>query len=323
MYYWVRAKGFFLRKLRRISTKNSIKGDYSTVSKNNPTKLSVIVPVSSFDNPSIKITSWVEEAVSMKIQVIIVHDKQDDFTPSYPFEISPTNYEVNVKIIENNYGSPGRARNAGLEVAVGEWIMFWDSDDLPNPRVVLDAIESVDSKIEICVGNFMELSILTGITRQQNTRSVFDVALNPGLWRIAFRKEILTKMLFCNALMGEDQLFLAEIKPTQRAIKFFQYNFYTYYKGHAGQLTSKKRSVSDLAIVMNKIGNMLLTASLREFFFLSSLLNRQFLTGLKNGSTRIRLEFIGVWLSIIWKVKILSKFILVYNFLYVLIRVRT
>ena len=61
-------------------------------------------------------------------EVIVVNDGSSDNTLSI-LNSYKANYS-NLTIIDKENGGPSSARNAGLDIAQGEYVFFFDSDDL-------------------------------------------------------------------------------------------------------------------------------------------------------------------------------------------------
>ena len=60
-----------------------------------------------------------------------------------------TAYEYADVLIETNYGKAGLARNAGLNVARGEWILFMDDDDWYLPGAFQEIANELRKQPEI------------------------------------------------------------------------------------------------------------------------------------------------------------------------------
>tara|TARA_B100001057_G_scaffold335642_1_gene336365 strand:+ start:672 stop:1454 length:783 start_codon:yes stop_codon:yes gene_type:complete len=56
---------------------------------------------------------------------------------------------IEVKIIQNNHGGPGHARNQGLKLAKYEWISFLDSDDLWHEEKLFKVFSSLEKNGEL------------------------------------------------------------------------------------------------------------------------------------------------------------------------------
>jgi glycosyltransferase involved in cell wall biosynthesis len=125
--------------------------------------LSVIVPVTKMAGKMNLLASWTIHTLDLNIEVIIIHDIGDLATGTELKKLIHENSLSNVILIEGRYGSPGFARNAGLEVATGEWFVFWDSDDRPLVNNVMLALSNASASDEIIIGNFNP-AMLTSFT---------------------------------------------------------------------------------------------------------------------------------------------------------------
>ena len=104
-------------------------------------ELSIIVPVTKMHGRLDNFKKMVEDISNLSIQLIVVHDIDDDKTGRELQIILKNN--ANIKLIEGKYGSAGGARNAGLELVDSEWIGFWDSDDKPQVKQYLDLVAKI------------------------------------------------------------------------------------------------------------------------------------------------------------------------------------
>lgn len=68
------------------------------------------------------------------IEIITVDDGSTDQSAEILDEFSSR--DARVKVIRNPHGGAGKARNAGLRAANGDYLMFVDSDDYVDPRFV-------------------------------------------------------------------------------------------------------------------------------------------------------------------------------------------
>lgn len=215
-------------------------------------KLTAIVPVARMSGRLGNLTSWLNQAINENIQVIIVHDKQDSITGIELNEIVNGASSRNVTLVEGKFNSPGLARNHGIDLALGEWITFWDSDDLPRPskylKMVINAA-AVDKNV--AVGRFQTLDFVKQeiIFRESNIFDLNSIFVNPGFWRMAFKSELLRNQRFTKFRMAEDQLFLASLNLEPSQTHFEQEVIYTYVVGGDTQLTRNAQARIDLVEV--------------------------------------------------------------------------
>lgn len=124
-------------------------------------QLTAIVPVSGMYGQLQLMKKWLQSIDKSSIQVVIVHDIADNQTAIELEEIQESLGSSNLLVRSGVFGNPGSARNNGLEVAEGKWICFWDSDDEPFPKKVLEMIDQAEaSGNDVAVGEF-EVRVLT------------------------------------------------------------------------------------------------------------------------------------------------------------------
>jgi glycosyltransferase involved in cell wall biosynthesis len=95
--------------------------------------VSTIIPV--YNRPAL-LPDAVESVLAQTyrpIEIVIVDDGSTDATLEVARELAIKNPEK-VRVIQQANKGPGRARQAGLEAARGEFIQYLDSDDLLLPR---------------------------------------------------------------------------------------------------------------------------------------------------------------------------------------------
>lgn len=249
-------------------------------------ELSVIVPIARIYGKSKNLENWLLQLPKEDVEVILVHDIQDELTASLISGIITGLDNPKVHLIEGKYNSPGYARNAGLQLANANWTWFVDSDDLPNIKAGLDSIKNTELGVEAIVGNY-------NIDRQGNTypvltslanQPVLSVAYNPGLWRIIFRSKAINGRKFKNYRMGEDQLFILEWSFYIRQIYFSEKIFYTYFQNVVGQLTADPTAINEISYAIEDTWKLFAVSNRTEKYFAAIMLIRQTLTLLKNGS---------------------------------------
>ena len=217
-------------------------------------KLSCVVPVTRMAGELGNLESWVRESIKFDLEIIIVHDIQDFQTGIELQEIIKTVNSKNIKLIKCYVGSPGLARNLGLEVARGDWIAFWDSDDLPQLTAVMESIDEYPNA-EVIVGRYKVLETSSNVESSlpRDKLSYWGIAENPGIWRMIFRGEILRKIKFKSIRMAEDQVFISQLNLENKKLVFTGRILYTYLTGRPTQLTKMPIDVNDLCIAFEQL----------------------------------------------------------------------
>jgi glycosyltransferase involved in cell wall biosynthesis len=225
----------------------------------NPTfDLSVVIPIGGVSNDYSKLELNILAASEFHFQVVLVldgllHSQREQIVnfveSSYP-EFK------NVSFYETNFQNPGAARNFGLNHASGKFITFWDSDDLANCSKIAESLTRIPEKIDAVIGAFQQIDLEDSpstIFRTNRWSWRVDLLVNPGFWRILYRRDRLGSAQFGKSRMGEDQVFLARFGIWNRKVAISDEIFYTYFVGNPNQLTRARNRFKELRATIHEL----------------------------------------------------------------------
>lgn len=220
--------------------------------------LSVVIPLGFAINHLSTLRDSLASA-SPDTEIIIVNDLACEDSTELIKSICEEYPSLNIQSEKGYFGSPGGARNAGLAKASKEFICFADSDDLIHFETMGQSLKKITDDVEILIGNFHQENVgFQKITEYQIKKPEYvSIGINPGIWRMIFRKCVLPSSPFSSLRMAEDQVFLAQLSLFERKIKFVDQVFYTYRKGIPSSLTSQIENLDDLPKALTMINGCL------------------------------------------------------------------
>ena len=247
--------------------------------------LSVVVPVTRMSGKLENLKSWLLQLPPSGVEIWIIHDIQDEFTSHELRELILSINNRDLHLVEGVYLAPGLARNVGIEKSSARWLAFWDSDDLPHVGNVMTLLKDFQGNSEVIIGSYKKISkSLQSRNRIISHRNVFEVAEEPSLWRMLFKREVVGKTRFTDLRMAEDQIFLSEICFASKINFYSKTIFYEYFMNVEGQLTKNKEAIVDLSKAIHKLGFQLKFLSGLDFEFTSALLSNQIWSSFKRGT---------------------------------------
>lgn len=199
--------------------------------------VSIILPVYNGEK-------WLREAIeSVRLQsetdweLIIIDDSSED--SSYQLAGSAASKDSRIKTFQIEHSGPGGARNKGLEIAKGNFIMFLDADDmlLPDSIKILLEFEAL-SKADIIQGITLKRSISFGNKIPRNsvankrkyfktydsTEAIEEVLYQRGLdcsmWGKLFKANLFDNIRFRARVTYEDlDIFYRLFEKAEKIIK--------------------------------------------------------------------------------------------------------
>ena len=183
-------------------------------------RFSVIIPAHNSEKFISKALDSIKNQSFTDFELIVVCDRCADNTKAIA-------ESYGAKTLEVDFGRDGLTRNAGLDIAQGEYVLFLDHDDYYLHEFVFEEInrklkESNDPELLCC--SFIWKGI--GYTRPIAKNG----KLLPNVWSKAWRREWINDTRFTDVYSVSDFYFCEamEKKPHRRVIFDFPIVYYNY-----------------------------------------------------------------------------------------------
>lgn len=226
----------------------------------NHPQISVVVPIFSETRDLANLYSWIFSEPAKDLEIILVIDSPFGKMSKGVEDLLHKAINRKIQLINVQYGSPGMSRSIGIKQSKGEWICFWDCDDIPNIIEFKNMINGASIRNStIAIGDFeivtREKTILKKFRHPIQSRKSFfsQLALAPGMWRFAFNRNVISQIEFPMFRMGEDQSFLAESLNSEQSPYFYGASVYQYFSGTSSQLTNNPDAISELGKSLRNI----------------------------------------------------------------------
>lgn len=112
-------------------------------------KVSVIMPIYNRGEKVKQAINSVLNQTFKNLELILINDGSTDNTEEICNQYKEQNERIKYFKIENS--GPGGARNKGIEVATGKYIMFIDSDDYYEEKMVEIMVASIENSDNECI----------------------------------------------------------------------------------------------------------------------------------------------------------------------------
>ena len=226
---------------------------------NNP-KISVIVPVYQVEKYLKRCVRSIQNQTYTDIQIILVDDGAKDKSPIICDKFAEE--DERIVVIHKKNGGLSDARNAGLKVALGQYVGFVDSDDYIDPRmyeILLRQLEEDQSDIAICdyirvdeSHTMLENKAKTSVSSKCYLREQFiDELLKYWgghfvvAWNKLYKKEIFRNLEFPFGKQHEDEFVFHRIIGKCTKITYVNEQLY-YYVQRKGSITDRGVSVKSM-----------------------------------------------------------------------------
>ncbi|MCH5220424.1 MAG: glycosyltransferase [Muribaculaceae bacterium] len=201
-------------------------------------ELTIIVPV-------YRVESYLKECLDsilgqtfQNFELILVDDGSPDNSGSICDEYA-LKFPEKIKVIHQTNGGLSSARNAGLEIARGEYIGFVDSDDAILPEMyetLLKAMRANDADIVFSQTLHWNKQKKTGINiTESHNYSGIEVFIrllqweeSVAVWNKVFKRDILQSVRFLVGKTNEDFPFISQLLLENPKVTILPDGFYRY-----------------------------------------------------------------------------------------------
>ena len=283
-------------------------------------RISIIVPVYNAEEYLSRCLDSILEQDMTSYEVILVDDGSTDSSSLICDRYSAT--DPRFRTIHKPNGGVSSARNAGLNLAKGEYLMFVDSDDALEPGALAAMTDGLNGE-DFVLGGFIEyigdiphrnVTPEAGAFYSEDTLAEFfdanirrNCEMMDAPWAKLFRRKAIGNIRFNeNLSYAEDKLFVFEFLSSCRSIYTCPKVVYNYYlrPGSLGSDISSDRHLAQLQVffplyaqVLNKIVQRVPESRKANLLYHNDLIGRYVCRALNVLATRksefCNAEFIG------------------------------
>ena len=218
--------------------------------------ISVIVPVYNVEKYLDKCLESIVNQSYKNLDIILVDDGSPDKCPEMCDQWAKR--DERIRVIHKENGGLSSARNAGLERATGEYIIFVDSDD----EISVDCIERLSATLkekqyDIIVGNILTIgddvlsrtlslkladgTILRGKEIEKTYRNKWNMCAVNKLYKTSLIRQY--NLRFKEGLIHEDELWSLQVACLAKSLRAVNHETYAYYVREGSITTAKDKDL--------------------------------------------------------------------------------
>ena len=228
--------------------------------------ISVIVPIYGVEEYLSKCIDSIINQTYKNLEIILVDDGSPDKCPDIcdAFEKK----DARIKVIHKKNGGLSDARNAGIDIAKGEYFVFIDSDDWVETTMVehlLDACKKYNVKLAACGRYITDGTVING-TAYEGTEGVYspEEALNEILsgksldvaaWDKIYARNLFEEIRFPVGENNEDIAVFYKIVDLAGRVAHTGTSEY-FYRSRPGSITKLKYSTDARKIIEKNLNSI-------------------------------------------------------------------
>ena len=229
-------------------------------------KVSIIVPVYNTEKYVERCIESIISQTYSKMEVILINDGSDDSSGKICMEYAHRDKRI-IYLSQENAGQ-GRARNRGLDIMSGEYVLFIDSDDYIHPQMVefmLKAAQQrkadfvqckyveVDTSDVTYFENYNNELLKSKIQDEEDTDERLLCYYTDDVMPVnkLIRKELLNGMRFPEGIFYEDKHLMFRIRHIAKKIVYVNIPFYYYVQSPSSTMRNawdEKRILSRFCV---------------------------------------------------------------------------
>lgn len=236
-------------------------------------RITIIVPVYNVENYLKKCVDSIINQTYRNLEIVLVDDGSPDCCPEICDNFAKK--DSRIKVIHKENGGLSSARNAGLRVAAGEYILFVDSDDWIHPEtcekllvcaqetqcdIVHASYVRVIGNIETLVRNdsLLQHAVLSG--KDFLVDAIRKESMSMSACCGLYKKDIIINnaLFFEEGLLHEDELWTPQMYLAAEKVTYLEFAFY-YYRENPQSITNARnrelhaRRARDILLICDKL----------------------------------------------------------------------
>lgn len=215
--------------------------------------VSIIIPVYKSEATLLYCIQTLREQTETDLEMILVDDGSPDGCPELCDKLAEE--DTRIRVIHKENGGVSSARNAGIEAARGEYLLFVDSDDFVEPVMLCKLLKGIErADIAICgyhhhyLGRDVnKIPAVSGETGAENFLQLYGTGYMNMPWNKLYRRELVGR--FDESLsLGEDLLFNLDYLRRAEGVTVVSEPLYHYIQNNTGETLSSRKRDDKLAL---------------------------------------------------------------------------
>ncbi|CDA10658.1 glycosyltransferases involved in cell wall biogenesis [Intestinibacter bartlettii CAG:1329] len=201
-------------------------------------KISVIIPIYKVEDYLHRCVDSIINQTYTNLEIILVDDGSPDNCPMICDEYSEK--DSRIRVIHKKNGGLSDARNAGIDIATGKYIMFIDSDDFVDREMIESMMKNmIDNKVDMVVCNIKYVYEDREVVKYNQEDRILDryeameEYLKDGVvqavaWNKLYKKSLINDMRYKVGKTNEDEFFTYKVVDKTDKIYYNSKPFYNY-----------------------------------------------------------------------------------------------
>lgn len=231
--------------------------------------ISVIVPIYNVEQYLDQCVRSIINQTYHNLEIILVNDGSPDRCPEICDKWSAYDKRI-IAVHQKNRGLAG-ARESGVQMSHGEYVLFVDADDWILPSLVEDAVSAVTKfDADAVFYGYQRISDREAMQNMQPTaihfpvvgcasgnkalQTLFEGKLHWNVWQIMSRRSILLRVTFpIGIMMGEDLVATCQILGEARSVAFIPKANYCYRMREDSSVSESTKSVDKILAMVDDL----------------------------------------------------------------------
>lgn len=228
-------------------------------------KVSVIIPAYNIEDYIEKAIDSARKQDIKEVEIIVINDGSTDNTANLVREIMKE--DSRVKLVDLKNGGVSRARNKGISIAQGQYIMFLDGDDWLEENSINELYyKAIKDNLDMIIFNYYKvfnnriekynLSLHNGII--SGKVALKETLLNniaPSVWNKFVKKSLFDSGInFDEGIaIGEDLVLSVKLCYLSNKVAIVNKNYYYYFIRENSVTNKVDNKVKSITIALSEI----------------------------------------------------------------------